>query len=215
VPSRQSLHRERLLEETKDPQLKPSEQSPSSPATITEAAASSTAGGEVVQSSDPGATTALEAFLPAQDERAQASAEDRSSASARRAGLVSAKVVDLRGRSATVQLRGEDGPLDVELDPDVDAAVVAEALENGDRVMVEAGEAGELVLVGVLRCRLPEKLKISAERIELEAEREVVIRSGRAALRLREDGEIDLIGSRISAASRGLFRLVGRMLRLN
>lgn len=215
MPSRQSLHCERLLEETKDPQLNPSEQSPSSPATTCDATAPSTAGREVAQSAYPGATTALEAFLPAQDERAQATEEERASASVLRRGLVSAKVIDLRGRSATVQLRGEDGPLDVELDPDVDAAVVAEALENGDRVMVEADESGDLVIVGALRCRLPEKLKISAERIELEAEREVVIRSGRAALRLREDGEIDLIGSRISAASRGLFRLVGRMLRLN
>jgi hypothetical protein len=147
-------------------------------------------------------TTALEAFLPPAREEV-------------RRGLVSARVVDLRGRSATVQLRGDDGPVDVELDPDVDAAVVAEALENGDRVMVESDERGELALVGVLRCRIPEKLKISAATIEIEAEREVVLRSGRAALRLREDGEIDLVGSRISAASRGLFRLVGRMLRLN
>jgi hypothetical protein len=189
--------------------VKPSEQPQASAATTSRAEHPV---GEVREAE----TSALEAFLPSPDEQPSPEAlAQRTTASARRAGLLSAKVVDLRGRSATVQLRGEEGPLDVELDPDVDAAVVAEALENGDRVMVEADEAGELVLVGVLRCRLPEKLKISAETIEIEAEREVVFRSGRAALRLREDGEIDLVGSRISAASRGLFRLVGRMLRLN
>ncbi|MEZ4311015.1 MAG: hypothetical protein R3F14_23480 [Polyangiaceae bacterium] len=43
----------------------------------------------------------------------------------------------------------------------------------------------------------------------------MLLRAGRAALRLREDGDVELVGSRISAASRGLFRIVGRILRLN
>jgi hypothetical protein len=130
-------------------------------------------------------------------------------------GMRSARLVDTFGRRATVVLRGEDSPIDVEIDAEVDAVVVQAALENGDRVMVEPDERGELSVVGVLQCRRPEKLKITAETVEIEAEREVVFRSGKSALRLREDGEIDLVGSRISAASRGLFRLVGRMLRLN
>lgn len=130
-------------------------------------------------------------------------------------GMRSARLVDTFGRRATVVLRGEDTPIDVEIDAEVDAVVVQAALENGDRVMVEPDERGELSVVGVLQCRRPEKLRIVAETVEIEAEREVVFRSGKSALRLREDGEIDLVGSRISAASRGLFRLVGRMLRLN
>ena len=43
----------------------------------------------------------------------------------------------------------------------------------------------------------------------------VVLRAGRGALRLREDGDVELVGSRISTMSRGLFRIVGRVLRLN
>jgi hypothetical protein len=39
--------------------------------------------------------------------------------------------------------------------------------------------------------------------------------AGRGAIRIRGDGDIEIVGSRISAASRGLFRLVGRILRLN
>jgi hypothetical protein len=195
--------------------VKPSEQAQTSVATTSDDEAPPTGGGEGVESSEASATTALEAFLPARDEPSLEATAEPEAAPPGRVGLVSARVIDLRGRSATVQLRGEEGPLDVELDPDVDAAVVAEALENGDRVMVEADGSGALAVVGVLRCRLPEKLRISAATIEIEAEREVVLRSGRAAVRLREDGEIDLVGSRISAASRGLFRLVGRMLRLN
>ena len=130
-------------------------------------------------------------------------------------GLRSARVVDLRGRRATVVLRGEHDAIDVELDVDVDAIIVEDAFTNGDRVMVEADERGELAVVGVLQCRRPETLKIRAESIEIEAEREITLRSGKAAFRVREDGEMDLVGSRISIASRGLFRLVGRMLRLN
>ena len=49
----------------------------------------------------------------------------------------------------------------------------------------------------------------------IEAEREILIRSGRGAMRIREDGDIEVVGSRISTMSRGLFRIVGRVLRLN
>lgn len=130
-------------------------------------------------------------------------------------GMKSARVVDLHGRRATVILRGEDEAIDVELDPDVDAVVVEDAFMNGDRVMVEADERGILAVVGVLQCRRPENLKIRAETIEIEAEREIKLSTGKAAFRVREDGDVDVVGSRISIASRGLFRLVGRMLRLN
>ena len=69
--------------------------------------------------------------------------------------------------------------------------------------------------MGVLRSRQPEKLVLRASVIEIEAEQELLLRSGKGAMRIREDGDIEVVGSRISAASRGLFRLVGRMLRLN
>jgi len=71
------------------------------------------------------------------------------------------------------------------------------------------------VILGVLTARRPRELHLSAETITLEAAREVLVRSGTSALRLREDGDIELVGSRILAMSRGLFRIVGRMLRLN
>jgi uncharacterized protein YjlB len=88
-------------------------------------------------------------------------------------------------------------------------------MESGERVMVEADEEGAWVVVGVLRSRVPEKLRLTGETIEIEAEREVLLRAGTGAVRIRQDGDIEIVGSRISAASRGLFRLVGRMLRLN
>ena len=51
--------------------------------------------------------------------------------------------------------------------------------------------------------------------MKLKAWREVLIWAGRAALRIREDGDVELVGSRILTMSRGLFRIVGRVLRLN
>lgn len=166
----------------------------------------------------------LESFLPSPAHAARALSEAAAAAKVEPEpalvpvaphGLRSARLVDAHGRRATVIVRGEDEARDVALDADVDAAVVREALEVGDRVMVEPGDDGELVLVGVLRCRQPEKLRLVAPVVEIEADQELLLRSGKAAVRLREDGEIEIVGSRISAASRGLFRLVGRMLRLN
>ena len=70
------------------------------------------------------------------------------------------------------------------------------------------------LVVGVLHTRRPRAIRLKAATIEIEGDEEVLVRAGRGALRLRADGEIEVVGSRISAASRGLFRIVGRILRL-
>jgi len=86
---------------------------------------------------------------------------------------------------------------------------------SGDSVLVEVAEGEAPLVVGVLHTRRPREIKLKAGIVEIEGEEEVVIRSGRGAIRIRADGDIEVVGSRISAASRGLFRIVGRMLRLN
>jgi hypothetical protein len=124
-------------------------------------------------------------------------------------------VASVTGRRATLELRGQAGPIDALVAPEVDPAVVAGALESGDAVLVET-IAGEVpAIVGVLLTRRPRELRLRAGTIHVEGDEEVLIRAGRAAIRLRADGDIEVVGSRISAASRGLFRIVGRMLRLN
>lgn len=150
----------------------------------------------------------LETFLPA-EEPAPSVAERPF------VGVRSARLLSHQGRMAVVALRGDEEPREVPLDTEVDAAIVAEALETGERVLVEADLEGELAVVGVLRSRMPEKIVMRASTIELDADHEVLLRSGKGAVRIREDGDIEVVGSRISAASRGLFRLVGKMLRLN
>jgi len=127
-----------------------------------------------------------------------------------------ARVVAVQGRTAEVVFRGEHARTLAALSEDVEAEIVAQAMKNRDVVLVErpGGDAPPVVL-GVVSARRPRELHLSAETITLEAAREVLVRSGKSALRLREDGDVELVGSRILAMSRGLFRIVGRMLRLN
>jgi hypothetical protein len=67
----------------------------------------------------------------------------------------------------------------------------------------------------VLQRRLPSTVQLTGQTVVIDAERELLLRAGRAAIRLRDDGDIEMVGSRIMTMSRGLFRIVGRVLRLN
>jgi hypothetical protein len=130
-------------------------------------------------------------------------------------GMRTARVISVSGRRATIALRGRADPVDAAVAPEVDPGVVADALESGDAVLVELCEGELPLVVAILHTRRPREIRLKATTIRIEGEEEVLIRSGRGALRIRSDGEIEVVGSRISAASRGLFRIVGRILRLN
>ncbi len=97
----------------------------------------------------------------------------------------------------------------------MDPRVVADACANGDAVLVETVPGEEPAIVGVLLTQRPREVRLRARTIHIDGDEEVLVRAGGAAIRLRADGDIELVGSRVSAASRGLFRIVGRMLRLN
>lgn len=130
-------------------------------------------------------------------------------------GLRTGTAVAIQGREVTVTCRGIAGELRVELAPEVSRQLVEQAVAAGGTVLLEMTPNAPALLVGVLQTQLPDALTIHARRIELEADEELLLRSGKGALRIRQDGELELVGSRISALSRGLFRLVGRILRLN
>jgi hypothetical protein len=123
--------------------------------------------------------------------------------------------VAVRGRTVELRLRGRAEPVTAELGPGVAAEVVALAAKNGDAVVLECVEGEAPLVVGVLQTRVPRELVLRAEKIQIEGDEELLLRSGRGAMRIRRDGDVELVGSRISAMSRGLFRLVGRVLRLN
>ena len=85
----------------------------------------------------------------------------------------------------------------------------------GQSALVEIDDAGAAWVVGIVQTRVPERLVLRASSIELEADREVLLRTGTAGLRLRDDGDVELVGGRIAATARGVFKLVGKILRLN
>jgi hypothetical protein len=125
--------------------------------------------------------------------------------------------VDEPRRTTTLYLAVFRGgvELEVDLDDGVDSELVERAADAGDRVLVEEDPDLGPLIIGVITTRLPETVEIKARKIVLEGEEEIVFRSGTAGMRLREDGDVELVGSRIVTMSRGLFRLVGKMLRLN
>jgi hypothetical protein len=126
-----------------------------------------------------------------------------------------ARVLGCAGRRATIAFRGARDPMDAALAPEVDPDIVADAIANGDSVLVECAAGEAPMVVGVVQTRRPREIRLRAATVHIEGDEEVLLRSGRGAVRIREDGDIEVVGSRISAASRGLFRIVGRLLRLN
>jgi hypothetical protein len=129
--------------------------------------------------------------------------------------LRTARVVAMKEGSVQIAWRGRSAAMEASLAEGVDRELVARAMRQGDAVLVEADpELGPLI-VGVVQTRLPETLELKANKIVIEGESEVLLRSGTAAVRLREDGDVEMVGSRILSMSRGLYRIVGRVLRLN
>jgi len=114
-----------------------------------------------------------------------------------------------------VRLRGYEDEVLVAVDPEVDLELVDDAIAAGDGVIVETTPHEPPSIVGVMFRRVAAHKIVRADRITLEAQDEILLRAGTSALRLRADGDVEVVGSRISATSRGLFRLVGRLLRLN
>jgi hypothetical protein len=129
--------------------------------------------------------------------------------------MCTARPTSLAGQQVTLSVRGVARPALAELAPGVARELVQQAIINGDAVIVECAPNETPLVVGVLQTRIPEQLTLRAKSIQIEGDEEVLLRSGRGALRIRSDGDVELVGSRISAMSRGLFRLVGRVLRLN
>ena len=130
-------------------------------------------------------------------------------------GMCTARVIAVDGRNAKIAWRGAAEPLAARIAADVDKELVLEAQKQRGTVLVECWPGDAPVIVGIVQTRVPREVVIKGETVTIDAERELLLRSGRGALRIRQDGDVELVGSRIMAASRGLFRIVGRLLRLN
>ncbi len=148
--------------------------------------------------------------------RESAPAEARARAQAEAPpGLRMARVLSMKEGGVQIAWRGRPAAVEAELAEGVDGELVARAMKNGDAVLVEVDPLEGPLVVGVVQTRLPETLELKANKIVIEGESEVLLRSGTAAVRLREDGDVEMVGSRILSMSRGLYRIVGRVLRLN
>jgi len=114
-----------------------------------------------------------------------------------------------------LRMRGRHEEVEADVDDDVDIELLMRSIDAGQAVLIEE-EPGMLpVVVGTVQTRVPDTLELRARKIVIEGEEEVLMRSGTGAMRVRQDGDVELVGSRITTMSRGLFRIVGRMLRLN
>jgi hypothetical protein len=129
--------------------------------------------------------------------------------------LRTARVTRVLDTKVELRMRGSNQTLIALIDEGVERELLLQAQEIGGTVLVEMLPKHDPVVIGLVQTRLPSKVEIKAKDIVIDAEREVLIRAGKAALRIREDGDVELVGSRILTMSRGLFRIVGRVLRLN
>lgn len=130
-------------------------------------------------------------------------------------GLRTARLLDICDRHATIVVRGQSAHLHAVLAEEVDTDILEDARNAGDLVLVEGLQDGQIEIVGVLHTRRPREIHLRAAKILIEGDEEVTLRSGRGAARISAEGDIEILGTRIRAVSRGLFRIVGKILRLN
>jgi hypothetical protein len=128
-------------------------------------------------------------------------------------GLRTASLVEIGETHVTVRLRSSRRELVAGVAEQVERALLEQARATGELVLVEAAPGEAPCVVGVLQTRLLTGIK--GANLSFEATEALTLRSGRAGLRLTKDGDVELLGTRISAASRGVMRLVGHVLRLN
>lgn len=107
------------------------------------------------------------------------------------------------------------------LDPSVSPVVIEGACARRERVLVEEGEDGALVVLGALRAQptpgidVGEEYAIKARRLSLEAEEEISLTAQAAALALRAAGEVETYADRILSRADSVHKIIGRILRLN
>lgn len=141
------------------------------------------------------------------------------------AGRATAETATLR--TATVDRLDRDGlwlnlgagsePRRATRYPRWSARRIAELRDRGDRVLASlgAGPDGTLEVLG-LPAVVPDRTgHLEAERIVVDGKEEIAIRVGRAAIVLRSDGEIEILGTRIVSRARESHRLLAPMIKLN
>ncbi|MDI1446896.1 hypothetical protein [Polyangium sp. 6x1] len=136
-----------------------------------------------------------------------------------RPALFTAEVHEIDADGVVLGIGNSTAP--AKLDPSVHPTVVEGARARRERVLVEEGEDGVLVVIGALRTQptpgvdAAESYSIKAKRISLEAGEELSLSAQTAAVVLRAIGEVETYAERILSRAEGVHKIVGRMLRLN
>ena len=137
----------------------------------------------------------------------------------RRAALATAVVHEIGDAGVVVAIGGALVPATV--DASVSPVVIEGACARGERVLVEEGEDGALVVLGALRAQptpgidVAEEYAIKAKRLSLHAAEELSLTAQAAALVLRAAGEAELYADRIVSRAESVHKIIGRILRLN
>lgn len=175
-------------------------------------------GGGSSQRAEAGAN-ALDALLDArtaQDPPAPAAADTR-------VGHLAG--IDEEGR-VLFRASPDGAPFPVAIALAISDGVVARAARTGERALVvRVGESNDWMLVGLVRERLPQRLRnagpgdvevrLDGDKLVFEAGRAIELRCGHSSLTLRKDGKIVLKGDYVVSASRGPNKIRGATISLN
>ena len=96
----------------------------------------------------------------------------------------------------------------------------ARAMSREIVLVFEAGDPSKPVILGILRDSkrpAPENVEITADgrRLTLAADREIVLRCGKASLTLTREGKVILQGTYVSSRSSGVNRIKGGTVEIN
>jgi hypothetical protein len=75
-------------------------------------------------------------------------------------------------------------------------------------------EGGEALILGLIRPLVPD-VEADGEKLVLEARREVILRCGKASIKLTADGRVTIRGTQILSRSDGSNRVQGASVQLN
>jgi hypothetical protein len=105
----------------------------------------------------------------------------------------------------------------------LDTGVGTPSVALGDEVVyvLPADTPGRGCVVGVVRPVPPgprgdsEVVTLHGRRISIEADEELVLKTRRASVVIRPNGDVELLGARFVARARAVIKLLAPMLRLN
>jgi hypothetical protein len=131
-------------------------------------------------------------------------------------GVALARVLGRAGAAWRVHMAG--GEQTVAADPAIDPALLDEAARSGARVVLELGPApaiaGVLQTARAIAIGRDGSVDISVKRLAVTVAEEALLKSAGAFLKVGPQ-ELELYGNRLVSRARELYRVLGRMVKIN